>query len=46
MMYYSITNQKLSRACGLMQETLRQLMEGSLISEKEAIAAMKGDTKQ
>lgn len=46
MMHYSITNQKLSHACGLMQDVLRQLMEGSLISEKEATAAMKGDTKR
>lgn len=44
--YYSITNQKLAHACGLMQDVLRQLMEGSLSSEKEAIEAVTGDAKR
>jgi ArsR family transcriptional regulator len=43
--YYMLANKKLAQACGLMQDALAQLMEGSLGLEKEAIAAMKRDKK-
>jgi DNA-binding transcriptional ArsR family regulator len=42
--YYLLANKKLAQACSLMRDALAQLMEGSLGLEKEAIAAMKGDS--
>jgi DNA-binding transcriptional ArsR family regulator len=41
--YYMLANKKLAQACGLIQDGLGQLMEGSIGLEKEAIAAMEGD---
>ena len=40
--YYSLSNKKFVKACGLMQEALVQLMEGSLNLEEEAFDALKG----
>ena len=43
MIYYSMTNRKIADACDHMQEALEQLMEGSLRTTTEALAAMKGE---
>jgi len=43
-LYYMLANKKLVQACGLMQDALIGLMEGSHGLEKEEIAAIKGNT--
>jgi ArsR family transcriptional regulator, virulence genes transcriptional regulator len=44
--YYMLANKKLVQACGLMQDALAGLMEGSHGLEKEEIAAIKEDTSR
>jgi len=41
--YYMLANKKLAEACGVMQDALAQLMEGSFRVGKERLAAMEGD---